>query len=681
MLRKLFLVLGALVILVVIAAFVAPMLIPKDWLRDEIKAQAKAATGRDLIIGGDLSLQLLPSAIVNLGDVRFANQEGGSRPDMATLKEMRVHVAVLPLLSSQVEVREFVLVEPDILLEVDKNGRANWDIGSAAPADAAGTAGGGASGQGGTGGRGLDSLRLGDVRLIDGRVEYRDARSGTAEIIEGLNVTLSLPDLDSPLGVEGGLTWKGEALQVKLDAENPRALSEGDLSPLALSLSGKPLSLDFNGTLDAGAPGANGKLSLDVPSVKGLAAWAGSPLEVKGDVLGPLKIAGDLSASPAAVAFQGMTLAIDAVRGTGGLTASLGGAVPSVKANLDLEDLNLNPYLEAFDRGGEGAGGGQAAAQPAKSQGWSEEPHDFSALRSVNADLSLTTKLLQFQEIKVDESALSMALNGGKLALDLSKLALYGGNGSGKINVDASGKVPAIAGAFKLTGLKARPFLTDAAGSDALAGTAQMDIDVTTKGQSQKAMVSALNGKGGFKFEDGAIYGINVAAMIRDPASFVLKKEAAEQKTDFALLSGTYTIRNGLLTNNDLNLQSPLLRLAGAGTVNLPPRTLDYRVEPKAVATLKGQGGDANKSGILVPVLITGSWDNLQFRPDLAGAAGQIVKDPSQLLKDGDPASKLKSLIPGAGGDSGSSGSWGGSGGGSGGGSSPTDTIKNLFRR
>ncbi len=576
---------------------------------------------------------------------------GGSRPDMAKLKELRAHVAVLPLISGEIEVKEFVLVEPDILLEVNKDGQANWAIGSSGASE---SGGGGNAGSGG----GLDSLKLGDVRLVDGKVEYHDATSGTVEKIEGLNVTVSLPDLDSPLAVDGGLTWHGEALELKLGTAKPRALAEGDASPLSLALKGKPLNLSFNGTLDAG-----GKLALDVPSVKGLAAWVGSTLEVKGDVLGPLNIAGDLSASATNVAFKGMTLAIDAVKGTGGLSAALGGKVPSIKADLALEDLNLNPYLEVF---GGGEGDAKPAAKPAGGKGWSDEPIDVSALKLVNADLSLTTKLLQVQEIKIDESAVGVKLNGGKLAVDLSKLALYSSNGSGAVNVDASGKVPAIASSFTLSGLQARPFLTDAAGTDSLAGTAQMDLDITANGQSQKAMVSALNSKGGFKFEDDAVYGINIAAMIRDPVAFVMKKDAASEKTDFAELSGTYVIKNGLLTNNDLKLQSPLLRIAGSGTVNMPLRTLDYKVEPKAVVSIKGQGGDSDHSGVLVPVLITGSWDNPQFKPDLAGVAGQIVKDPSKLLQGGDPTKSLKSLVPGAGGSGDSSGSG-------------TDSIKKLF--
>ncbi len=462
--------------------------------------------------------------------------------------------------------------------------------------------------------------------------------------------------MNSSLGVDGSLEWHDKVLNVKLNAANPRALSEGDVSPVSLALTGDPLALDFEGSLDAGAPGATGKLTLDVPSVQRLAEWAGSPLQAQRDVFGPLDIVGDLSASPGKVTFNGMTLAFDEIEGTGNLSAALGGAVPSVKGELALGDLDLNPYLEAFGGGGEGEAQAETDAKPAaKSEGWSDEPVDLSALKKLNADLFLTTKRLKVQEIEIDDSAVGVRLNGGKLAVDLSRLTLYGGSGVAALNVDASGKVPAIAHTLKLTGLEARPFLADVADTDSLAGTAQLDVDITTKGQSQKAMVSALNGTGAFSFLEGAIYGINVAAMIRDPSSFVLDRPTEAKKTDFAKLSGTYSIVNGVVKNDALTLLSPLLRVAGAGAVNMPSRTLYYRLEPKAVATLKGQGGDGDKAGILVPVIIEGPWDNLKVRPDLEGAAKDLMKDPSKLLKGKDAGSILDLLGSGSGsGDAGS---------------------------
>ncbi|MGB6086792.1 AsmA-like C-terminal region-containing protein, partial [Parvibaculum sp.] len=89
------------------------------------------------------------------------------------------------------------------------------------------------------------------------------------------------------------------------------------------------------------------------------------------------------------------------------------------------------------------------------------------------------------------------------------------------------------------------------------------------------------------------------------------------QDTDFSELGGTFTITNGVLNNQDFALLSPLVRVTGAGTANMPQKTLNYRVEPKLAASLEGQGGSSEVKGIEVPILITGPWSSPRFAPDL----------------------------------------------------------------
>ena len=185
-----------------------------------------------------------------------------------------------------------------------------------------------------------------------------------------------------------------------------------------------------------------------------------------------------------------------------------------------------------------------------------------------------------------------------------------------------------------MAGISAEPLLTDAAKFDRLAGTGQLEISVSTRGKSERAMVKALNGKGAVTFLDGAIKGVNLAAMARNvKAAFAPGGAGETQKTDFAELSGTFRIDKGILTNTDLKLLNPLLRLSGAGTSDLPRRTVDYRVEPKVVGTLEGQGGTAQAKGITVPVIIEGPWHDLKYRPDLAGLVGDVAKDPAGALE------------------------------------------------
>ena len=107
-----------------------------------------------------------------------------------------------------------------------------------------------------------------------------------------------------------------------------------------------------------------------------------------------------------------------------------------------------------------------------------------------------------------------------------------------------------------------------------------------------------------------------------------------ERKTDFAELSGTFKIRNGILTNDDLALQAPALRLTGSGQLDLPQRTVDYRIEPKVAPTLEGQGGRSEIAGLLVPVIIKGPWDNLTYTPDLSGVARRALENPEAFKKE-----------------------------------------------
>ena len=78
-----------------------------------------------------------------------------------------------------------------------------------------------------------------------------------------------------------------------------------------------------------------------------------------------------------------------------------------------------------------------------------------------------------------------------------------------------------------------------------------------------------------------------------------------------------------------------------AGTANLVNENLDFRIEPKVVATLKGQGDTTDRSGITVPILVTGTFNAPKFRPDLKGLLqqqiGTTLPDLTKGLKDGLP--------------------------------------------
>ena len=639
--KKLFLVLGILLVLLVGAVVAAPFLVPTETIKSQLTAQVEAATGRKLTVDGDLDLSVLPNLAVRMGDVHFANAEGSEVADMVSLSELKVQLQVLPLITGAVEIDQFVLVEPKIHLEIDKDGRPNWELaGSGSDGSSSGESGEGSEG----GSLPITDLKLGDIRIENGSLVFVDHAAGSEERLEAINMMVALADIKSPLRADGSLDYKGETIELDLDLAAPYDVLQGGGSALGIGVKSAPLQLGFNGDLsNQGSPSAAGSIDLSVPSVKGLAAWLAEPLDLETEALETLTIAGKLNGSADKIAFTDAMITLDMIKGKGEVTTDLAGAVPKITGRLDLGMVDLNPYMPApiEGEGGEATAESETAEASAPLEGeaaaptdWSDEPIEL-ALGGVDLAFELTLEGLKAQEVTLGRTVLALNMAGPKLVADLKDFNLYDGKGQGRLTVDATNGQPRIDKQFTLTGLEALPFLTDAAEFNRLEGKADASFALSTAGGTERQLVQNLNGDGKVTFADGAIVGVNIAAMVRNVGSAFLSAEANEtRKTDFAELGGSFVITNGVLTNDDLLLQAPGLRVSGAGTLDLPARTVDYRIEPKAAATLEGQAGQTEVAGVLVPVVVTGPFDDPSFKPDLAGLVEKAIEDPKALKKE-----------------------------------------------
>jgi AsmA protein len=639
--KKLFLVLGILLVLLVGAVVAAPFLVPTETIKSQLTAQVEAATGRKLTVDGDLDLSVLPNLAVRMGDVHFANAEGSEVADMVSLSELKVQLQVLPLITGAVEIDQFVLVEPKIHLEIDKDGRPNWELaGSGSDGSSSGESGEGSEG----GSLPITDLKLGDIRIENGSLVFVDHAAGSEERLEAINMMVALADIKSPLRADGSLDYEGETIELDLDLAAPYDVLQGGGSALGIGVKSAPLQLGFNGDLsNQGSPSAAGSIDLSVPSVKGLAAWLAEPLDLETEALETLTIAGKLNGSADKIAFTDAMITLDMIKGKGEVTTDLAGAVPKITGRLDLGMVDLNPYMPAptEGEGGEATAESETAEASAPLEGeaaaptdWSDEPIEL-ALGGVDLAFELTLEGLKAQEVTLGRTVLALNMAGPKLVADLKDFNLYDGKGQGKLTVDATNGQPRIDKQFTLTGLEALPFLTDAAEFNRLEGKADASFALSTAGGTERQLVQNLNGDGKVTFADGAIVGVNIAAMVRNVGSAFLSAEANEtRKTDFAELGGSFVITNGVLTNDDLLLQAPGLRVSGAGTLDLPARTVDYRIEPKAAATLEGQAGQTEVAGVLVPVVVTGPFDDPSFKPDLAGLVEKAIEDPKALKKE-----------------------------------------------
>ncbi|MGQ0455489.1 MAG: AsmA family protein [Hyphomicrobium sp.] len=666
-----------LLLLIVVGSAVGYLAInpPSDLIRQTLAEQVKARTGRDLVVAGPANFSFYPGLGVSLKDVSLSGPPG-SNATLVKMAALDVSVKAAPLLSREVSVDRIVLSKPIFDLRVDKAGKKNWDFTEAATPVRYAQAVDGANDAGTTGKplparlAKIKALQLDDVRIEDGVLRYTDERTGQTQQVEAVNVRVSAPSLDAPIVASGDLDWRGETTAFGGQLANARVVIEEKPAALQFKASNKRFAATYDGKiLIKDGADLDGQIAASSESARGLATWLDTTLPpVAG--FGPLKITGRLTTAGDATSLKNATFGLDDATAKGDITVTRGGVRPAVQANLSIDQLDLNKYLttaaggdtrEATPKAKSAPAQAPAQAKPgdgdqieellnspktkvygaAQRAGWSSEPFNLALLGVADVDAKLAVGKLLFQDLKVGQSAATVALKNRVLKTQFDDVQLYEGRGKGAVTIDGTGAGAGIGAAFALDGVSALPFLNDAAKMTWLSGKTKLDLQVTAAGANQLQLVESLNGKAGFALADGAVVGFNLPGFIRNlsKGQFSGLKTAPSEKTDFSQLTATFTIDEGVAKNSDLQLVSPLLRVTGAGAVQLPPRTLDYTVKPKVVASLEGQQGESALSGLEVPVRITGPWDKPKIEPTLKGviadpdAAVDTIKDLSKQYK------------------------------------------------
>jgi len=119
---------GGVIGVLIVALLVAPSFFDLNQYKPQIVSEVKKATGRDLVIDGPVSLSLLPLPEVSVTGVKFFNVAGAKNPNMVEVKSVTVRPSLLALLVGNIEVSEVTLVEPKIVLEINAEGKPNWEF-------------------------------------------------------------------------------------------------------------------------------------------------------------------------------------------------------------------------------------------------------------------------------------------------------------------------------------------------------------------------------------------------------------------------------------------------------------------------------------------------------------------------------------------------------------------------
>lgn len=634
--KKIFAIGFTLLGLIIVAALVAPAFISPETYKGQIIQLVESSTDRRLTIDGNLSLSLFPTASITAEKVTLSNPPGFTeKTPFVTLDSLKVDVEVLPLLSRKIAIKQFVLHNPAITLHATKDGKNNWMITGKPEKQQKLPIPGPKKKRDDTAKEAMPgNIMLSNFELKGGKLTYINDAKGTRAEISNLNVGMMITSSASAVTIDGSGDWQGKTIRVKAGLGTLESFLKERKMDYRLNAESSLFSVSANGHYNAGA--ITGKSTIKATSLKDVAAWL-NPSEKP--FATPAKLAflseSDIRCGNDYCNFPNIHLVLDTFEAKGSIKVNVAQAVPSLEADLKTEALDLNPFLPAATPQQAGYDGNLLIADAiAQNAGrWSSDPIDLSGLKLLNANATINTGSIRYRNIAIGKTALTAKLQQGRFTATIPNAEMYGGTGTITLAVDGNTAPPTFEKKAHFQSIQVEPLLTAASNMDRISGTGDLQLQTTGRGNSQREIISSLTGNGKITLTNGTIKRVNLLDMLRNVQTAFVDANSGTQTTHYAQMVGTFTIAQGIVSNNDLLMQLQGMNVNGAGTINLPDYTMNYRLTPTVIRTVQDQatGTTTTKEGISVPVVIAGNLDQPKFHPDLTALVNEAIKDPAKL--------------------------------------------------
>ena len=474
--KKIFIALGVFITLVVGAVLVVPSFIDWSEYRAQIAEEVKNATGRDLLIGGDIAFSLVPDPVLRVSDIRLANADGASSQDMIAIRQLDVRVALMPLIGGTVHVNSIRLIEPVIKLEVLPNGVGNWVLGEDLKNDdnieTAPQAGEPVFEENTPQAEEVAlPVQIDDFIIEKGEIVYLDPTTGIEERITDLNSRFGIAALNGPFEAAGTMIARG--IPVGFEGSVGQIV-HGRTATFASEIKfahGDTVSR-LTGTfvnLNDG-PKVSGKVSVKGQSLAGLITAFDKTASLPGGLNRSFSLDGDVSYGPGGISLgeEGLRLNLGEDRGTLFVDLALvekktlkakakfskvdGDAWLSQKPYAYVEPsplpLVIKPSKKIAGASGERVSAALSTPQVEQEEAVPSVSKEISLPKDIEAQISLTVDALIVKGEPIRQLQGNISLAGGELALErlsailpgAGEVSVFGvaGERDGKLQFDGS---------------------------------------------------------------------------------------------------------------------------------------------------------------------------------------------------------------------------------------------------
>ncbi len=598
-----------------------------DWLKRPIERRVAAATGRDFSITGEFDIDVGRPLRIDAHDVALGNASWSRQPIMARARRVQLAVDPWALLLGRWTVESVTLDAPELLLERNKDGDANWRFGRVSAR------------------KSTPTIRALTVR--DGRLRVREPSFHTDLALTIQTAERGKNDAYAPMLARGEGRYRNEPFALRGRLDSPlQLLRHGQAYRLDLTARAGTTRLRLFGALPAPFDAAHFQLQADA---------AGQDLADLYALIGiatpptpPYAVRGRLSRDGVAWRFTDFQGTVGDSDVSGDVSVEIGGDRPIVVARLhsrrlDLDDLGGLIGAPPGTAPGETASPEQrkeANDRKASPRVLPDKPYDLVKLRSLDADVEVRAEQIVAKNLPIEGMTAHVKLRGGLLHVDPLDVAVAGGHMTGNIELDARRDPIATQTNLQVRDIEV-PKLMPRIGQEGfgrLGGEARLE----GRGNSVAKMLASADGELGAVMGSGQmsnlvleLAGLDVAESLR----FLLGKD---QTVPVRCAFTDLTVSDGIATTQSMALDTTDTVIFGAGTIDMGDESLDLELtaRPKDVSPVSLRG----------PLDVEGTFKDPEFHPQPAPLAGRVAV-AAALFAIAPPAALLALIETGSGKD------------------------------